>query len=214
MCDELIASELGTQEYWDDVYKTEIHNFRKHKDVGEVWFGEDIANKITKWLTNKVPKTSHIIDIGCGNGMLLIELFRCGFEHLTGIDYSKDAIVLAKEVAAQCETNIEFNIGDILKDGQRSKAVDIILDKGTYDAISLTNEAKINREKYINNVYNYLVNDGLLIITSCNWTRDELEQQFSSKFLITDTIPTPQFKFGGKVGSVVSSVIFKKILNT
>lgn len=56
-----------------------------------------------------------------------------------------------------------------------------------------------------------LVNDGLLIITSCNWTEIELCKAFSSKFVKHSAIPSPSFKFGGKVGSVVTSMVFKKL---
>ncbi|CAH2238558.1 jg9846, partial [Pararge aegeria aegeria] len=51
----------------------------------------------------------------------------------------------------------------------------------------------------------------LFVITSCNWTDDELLRHFSEKMKLKCVIPTPQFKFGGKVGSVVSSVVFEKL---
>lgn len=51
---------------------------------------------------------------------------------------------------------------------------------------------------------------GLFVITSCNWTEEEIITHFSQDFDVKTVIPTPQFKFGGKVGSVVSSVVFVK----
>lgn len=56
-----------------------------------------------------------------------------------------------------------------------------------------------------------LEDDGLLIITSCNWTETELCKAFSGKFVKHSVIPAPSFKFGGKVGSTVTSLVFKKI---
>ncbi|KAF2883958.1 hypothetical protein ILUMI_22216 [Ignelater luminosus] len=208
--EELGECELGTQEYWDKLYKTEISNFRNHKDVGEVWFGEDIADRIVRWMNKNVPKESVIVDLGCGNGMLLVDLFNGGFKNLNGIDYSEDAVVLAKEVSDHCGTSTEYFVKDILKDNLGEEHYDVVLDKGTYDAISLTSDARHSRETYIDNVHKCLKDDGLLVITSCNWTKDELCTQFEDKFKIFDVIPTPQFKFGGKIGSVVSSVVFKK----
>lgn len=87
---------------------------------------------------------------------------------------------------------------------------DVVHDKGTYDAISLSADAKSNREIYIDKVYSMLAVEGCFIITSCNWTEDELESQFKTHFFVAHRIPTPQFKFGGKVGSIVTSLVFQK----
>nr|CAD7391966.1 unnamed protein product [Timema cristinae] len=74
--DDLQSSELGTLEFWEDTYALEIGNFQDHGDVGEVWFGEDSSLRVTRWLSScdEVLKDDAIIDLGCGNGMHLIEL--------------------------------------------------------------------------------------------------------------------------------------------
>lgn len=84
---------------------------------------------------------------------------------------------------------------------------------GTYDAISLhPDNSKEKRMTYIDNLYKITENDGLMIITSCNWTESELENAFKCKFVKHSVIPTPSFKFGGHVGNVVTSIVFKKVL--
>lgn len=208
--EELDTSELGTQEYWDNCYQTEIKNFSNRGDPGEIWFGEDIVDRLIRWMdkSENVKKDSSVIDVGCGNGMLLVDLANNGYSNLTGIDYSENAIKLAKSVADKYKVNIKFEFNNILEGlpGQ----YDIILDKGTYDAVSLSSDAKHNREMYIKHVHDALENNGLFIITSCNWTLDELKEHFDSKFILLSVIPTPQFKFGGSVGNVVTSCAFKK----
>ena len=62
------------------------------------------------------------------------------------------------------------------------------MDKGTYDAISLCpDNARCKRRKYIDNVADLLGTDvnekGLLIITSCNWTEEELTKHFQDRKL-------------------------------
>lgn len=52
---------------------------------------------------------------------------------------------------------------------------DISHDKGTYDTISLSPEnAEAKRQQYIKEVYKLTKDQGLFIITSCNWTEEEL----------------------------------------
>ena len=68
------------------------------------------------------------------------------------------------------------NQGDVL-----CRHYDVILDKGTYDAISLNPENALEqRKQYITNVHAMLKDGGLLFITSCNWTEDQLKEQFKS----------------------------------
>ncbi|XP_045463526.1 EEF1A lysine methyltransferase 2 [Harmonia axyridis] len=208
--DELHSSKLGTLEFWDQRYEEEKNSFQTHGDPGEIWFGEESAERVINWLSNNgIPKNSYILDVGCGNGMFLIELAREGFSQLFGVDYSQGAIDLAKSIADKQEfSSIYYSVENILE-GLRG-IYDIIHDKGTYDAISQSENPKQNRELYLNSVFNSLRSDGYFIITSCNWTQSELDEQFSIKFNTFKVIPTPQFKFGGSVGSLITTIVYKK----
>lgn len=63
--EELDGSELGTKEYWDKSYTSEIKNYKSHGDVGEVWFDEDSQIRVINWmLKNDIPADSKIIDLG------------------------------------------------------------------------------------------------------------------------------------------------------
>jgi len=46
MQNELNASELGTKNYWSDVYKTELVNFYDNNDPGDEWFGRSATNRV------------------------------------------------------------------------------------------------------------------------------------------------------------------------
>jgi EEF1A lysine methyltransferase 2 len=82
---------------------------------------------------------------------------------------------------------------------------------GTYDAISLhPDNPKTKRTLYIKNVLELLNENSLFVITSCNWTEKELMESFGDLFDLEKIIPTPRFMFGGKVGNVVTSIVFKK----
>jgi len=113
-----------TSHSWDDVYEKEVANFEETGDEGEIWcvnlfqrrcfffsiwhallcrFGEDSVEKMVNWTLENIPITSqpHILEIGSGNGTLLFVLHEAGYaaSHLTGIDYSPDAVKFACMVA-------------------------------------------------------------------------------------------------------------------
>ncbi|KAG0247875.1 hypothetical protein BG011_000798, partial [Mortierella polycephala] len=126
-------------------------------------FGEDSAVKMVDWVEenyDSIKETCPVLDLGCGNGHLLLDLAELGFEDLTGIDYSPAAIQLARAVAE------DKDLGDVIKyeavdflaeketmewctrqagaDGSQGepKKFMVMLDKGTYDAISLHQKNK------------------------------------------------------------------------
>lgn len=61
----------------------------------------------------------------------------------------------------------------------------VCVDKGTYDAISLNPDgAERSRMAYRQMVKHLLQPGGLLMITSCNWTKDELLDFFKTGLLL------------------------------
>lgn len=54
----------------------------------------------------------------------------------------------------------------------------LILDKGTYDVISMNDTSEEKRNRYKENIINLLRPNGMLLIVSCNWTQLELNEQF------------------------------------
>lgn len=118
--------------------------------------------------------------LGCGNGMLLIGLYKENFKNLHGIDYSEKAIELASSISQAENCVINFTVGSILDDTAPS-SYKVVLDKGTYDAISLNpDNSNKKRETYKQNVHKMLKDDGIFLLTSCNWTEDEIIQQFAA----------------------------------
>lgn len=138
--EELTSSKLGTKNYWDKAYAREIENYKNHGDIGEIWFDEDSQFRVIKWmLKNDIKSNDTIIDLGCGNGMMLIELAREGFHNLTGIDYSSHAIELAKNVAKDQDINITYKVFDLLINNNellnQLGKFHVVHDKGTQLAI-------------------------------------------------------------------------------
>ena len=84
-------------------------------------FGEDSVEKMVDWTLENVPITSQpqILEIGSGNGTLLFALHSAGYaaSHLAGIDYSQDAVKLARMVArSQNSEQVTFHVCDFISE--------------------------------------------------------------------------------------------------
>ena len=100
---------------WDNQYSLEKKNFEEIGDRGEVWFGENAMNRMVRWLEKNVDPDSQIIDLGCGNGVMSIELYEAGFKHVHGVDYSANAIDLAKKLAQDSgleDQEVQFSVSN------------------------------------------------------------------------------------------------------
>merc|ERR1712203_152785 len=216
--EELTPSKLGTKEYWEEAYNKEVENFAEIGDPGEAWFGEEAAARMVNWLADHpelVAADASVLDVGCGNGLLTVDLAKEGFQ-VVGVDYCEAAIKLAKQVAEQADLDLDFQECDILEDLSTSqctalkKTYNVVVDRGTFDAISLGEKAVEDKKSYMRNMGGLLKPEGLLLITSCNWTEEELRAQFSEVFLQKYVLPTPSFTFGGVRGNTVTAVVFQK----
>jgi SAM-dependent methyltransferase len=149
---------------------------------------------------------------------------------LLGIDYSPASIKLARRIHAS--TPISFETWDVLRGpyapiltGNQEPGWDVVLDKGTFDAICLSDErdAAGRRvcEDYPARVRRLVKIGGLLLITSCNWTEPELKEWFTKKdfsaenegdaFIFDARVEYPSFRFGGVEGQKISTLCFRRV---
>ncbi|EEH45321.1 uncharacterized protein PADG_01471 [Paracoccidioides brasiliensis Pb18] len=240
-------------------------------DPGTSWFTEHNApEKVMKFLTSEcfplAPCNTQsqpiILDLGTGNGSMLALLRdEGGFEasRMVGVDYSPKSIELARRLhdgsttTAQSSdlSRIRFEVWDVFDNRPvqtldwfpaAEGGFDIVLDKGTFDAISLSaeeiadihtagnvaaqngdNSIKGSRvlqrricERYPGIVRELVRKDGFLVITSCNWTEEELIRWFTreegeDRLVVWDRVAYQKFRFGGKEGQGVCTVCFKKL---
>lgn len=165
------------------------------------------------WIVEHVTPSSHpfIVEIGSGNGNLLFSLLEEGYaaNHMAGVDYSPDAIRLSRSIAqAKSGEGITFEVSDFLNDpllkldGMHEQGWDLVLDKGTYDAIALAEKDETGKkpcDAYPSRIAAVVKPNGYFLITcefqsivhssivdseyllACNFTYDELLRNFASQ---------------------------------
>lgn len=160
---------------------------------------------------------------------------------MSGIDYSEASIEVAKAIATKDGlAQIEFITRDVIDDPlPEEETWDLVLDKGTLDGISLSDQKRDGKamwEVYVGRIARLVRRDGgVLLITSCNFTKEELLKKFVTLetgqfFLFFSSrvdanldfhpsqsglkyyshIPRPTFQFGGATGSTITTVAFSK----
>ncbi|PPS02733.1 hypothetical protein GOBAR_AA17923 [Gossypium barbadense] len=258
---DAMTTVLGLQNYRNGAYADELTSFCDHSHAGEIWIGAEIMDTVTSWTKNLCIDISQghmpnhvdeakrepvaqdekylscwsVLDIGTGNGLLLQELSKQGFTDLTGIDYSEVAIDFARSHADRDGfSSIKFLVDDILET-KLERQFQLVMDKGTLDAIGLHPDGPIKRMMYWDSVSKLVAPGGVLVITSCNHTKDELVQEVENfnhrnagmlpqdpntikdrethrdcpPYQYLNHVRTyPTFMFGGSLGAHVATVAF------
>lgn len=184
------------------------------------------------------------LDLGCGNGSLLFALRDEGWGgNMLGVDYSAQSVALAKQIAASRDAEAEDEqeeekdkaapvhflewdlLGGPLTDSSSSSSplayttpsalFDVILDKGTFDAISLSAPETRPCETYRQRLLQLLrPGGGIFLVTSCNWTEAELRAWFADdadgELGVVGRVEYPTFTFGGVKGQTISTLCFRR----
>lgn len=180
-----------------------------------------------------------VLDLGTGNGNLLFDMLETSADledivspaSMVGIDYSAASIDLAKAIGKKrgegCD-KVTFLQSDLLDDAAVDSLVhlpsqslasserkwDLVCDKGTMDAVALSSQTingKLPIDLYTHAVAQLVKKDGLFLITSCNFTEQEVTERFTKVgFTVHTVLPTPTFTFGGAKGSTTTSIAFKQ----
>lgn len=232
---------VHTNDSWNEFYQKEIENFDENdQDTGENWFDDsDAERRVIDFFVNMVEEGQFgsnelkILDLGTGNGHFLFELNQEIEEQdvsvnlvNNGIDYSPESVQFARKVAQKKfpDQSYTFEEVDFIKKECRylqenAGKFDVIFDKGTLDAIALNNDpvedfgGKIGVEVYPLQVSQLVSPGSLLIITSCNFTEEELTKIITQEapFKVFQKVEYPSFQFGGQKGSTICTIAFERI---
>jgi SAM-dependent methyltransferase len=98
---------------WHQKTRGEIHDYWKHPSDGNnspqcYTEGEERSEFLVALMKQYVNSQSSILEVGCNVGRNLHYLFLAGFQHLSGIEISEDAVKLGRETYPETRDQVKI----------------------------------------------------------------------------------------------------------
>ena len=143
---------LDRKKHWETIYST--------KQLCEVsWYQPTPETSLNFIKEFNLPKTANIIDIGGGDSFLVDNLLKLGFQNITVLDISKNAISRAKLRLGKQGENVKWIEADV-SDFTPTETYDLWHDRAVFHF--LTKETEI--ENYLKSAKKGIKGEGSIII--------------------------------------------------
>ncbi|WP_447950717.1 class I SAM-dependent methyltransferase [Chryseobacterium koreense] len=120
------------KEHWEKVFATKAEN-----EVS--WYQEKPETSIKFFRENNIAKNAKILEIGGGDSHLIDHLLEMGYEKLTLLDISGNALERIKKRLGEKAKKVNFVISDIL-DFQTDERFDVVHDRASFHFITQDEE--------------------------------------------------------------------------
>ena len=146
---------MNKSDFWNNVYKS--------KDIDAVsWYADRLDTSLELIEKNCLQKENSIIDIGSGRSSLAYDLCNLGYNNLTLLDISEEAISQTLNRLGKLPVSIKTIIGNISKITTQENLYDLWHDRAVFHF--LTEESQ--RTKYVQNLKRSLKKNGIVIIAT------------------------------------------------
>ncbi|KAF8586366.1 S-adenosyl-L-methionine-dependent methyltransferase [Ramaria rubella] len=119
--------QYETKEYWDQRYRNEA------PDASFDWFKS--YSQISGIIDEFVMPKSSILVLGCGNSTLSEEMYDAGYTNITNVDFSSVLIRNMRNKHAEGRPKMQWLEMDVRSLTFESQSFDVVIDKGTMDAM-------------------------------------------------------------------------------
>ena len=146
---------MNKSDFWNNVYKS--------KDIDAVsWYADRLDTSLELIEKHCLQKENSIIDIGSGRSSLVDDLCNLGYNNLTLLDISEEAISQTLNRLGELPVSIKTIIGNISKITTQENLYDLWHDRAVFHFLS----EKSQRNKYIQNLKRSLKKNGIAIIAT------------------------------------------------
>lgn len=145
-------SEFNRKKHWETIYQT--------KNLDEVsWFQPKPVTSLSLFEKYEIDKNADIIDIGGGDSFLVDHLLALGYQNITVLDISENAIEKAKNRLGEKAGQVKWIVSDITA-FKSSEKYDVWHDRAVYHFLTDANDIA----HYTSIANNNISKDGYLII--------------------------------------------------
>ena len=133
---------MNTASHWESIYAS--------KGFNEVsWFQSCPTQSIDLIYRSGIPKKSNIIDIGGGASSLVEKLLIEGFESISVLDISSNALEKPQRRLGKKSKQVQWIIGDILKVDLPLQCIDLWHDRAVMHFLTNFNDRQVYRSKVL-----------------------------------------------------------------
>ena len=131
-----VAEDFGRQEYWQEFYKSS-------SSEGFSWYAEwrELEPFIGEW----AEKDFDILIPGIGSDTLVRDMYDSGYHSICAFDYAKESIEFCRNMLK--ERPVDLIVADATNLDFKSSSFDMILDKGTFDAIFISGKTELEKRE-------------------------------------------------------------------
>eukprot|EP01121_Diplochlamys_sp_Union-15-3_P001523 TRINITY_DN11313_c0_g1_i1.p1 TRINITY_DN11313_c0_g1~~TRINITY_DN11313_c0_g1_i1.p1 ORF type:complete len:216 (-),score=42.39 TRINITY_DN11313_c0_g1_i1:16-663(-) len=174
--DDLLDEELtdyGNKEYWDHKYLEE-RIFDWYQDYFSL---KDLLN-------NLIPKTKRVLVVGCGNSKLSEDMVNDGYESVINVDVAHIVVkqMQKRSKEQKLENKLSFMTMDVRALAFRTAAIDIVVDKGTLDALACSENYSNNIAMMCSEISRTLVKGGVFLVITYGDPASRLEYFQNPKY--------------------------------
>jgi len=200
--DMAINSEI--QSHWEKVYSI--------KQPGEVsWYQPHLRGSLELIRRSGISLSDRIIDVGAGASTLVDDLIEAGFQHLTVLDVSANAIDVSRKRMGKRGDGIEWLTTDVLTADLPKNRFRLWHDRALFHFLTNSDE----RKRYIIQAAQALTADGFIVIATfsedgpqkcsgldtCRYSENGLTVEFGSDFRLIESFTEEHSKPAGGVQS-------------
>ena len=148
----LVGEDYGEAEYWENRYKAEEEQYE--------WF---LPWSQTIEFIEKYVREAHIaLNLGCGNSRMSEEMLNSGIDCVMSIDISPTVIDQMKRKYEK-QPKLKWQVMDCSKLDFDDESFDLVVDKGTLDALYCSSSSKEIVPKTLSEIRRVLKKNGFFI---------------------------------------------------
>jgi ubiquinone/menaquinone biosynthesis C-methylase UbiE len=177
------ANTYGEMGYWDKRYEATADGNSYDWYMGWKRLKKTIVEKLSGASEGKVDAASvHTLMVGCGNSEMSADMYEDGFTSIMSFDYSEVVIRKMKEKHGDATPGMEFEVADARDLRYDSASFDLVVDKGTLDAILCGGNSGSNSKAMLSEVARVLKPGGVFVIITYGEPDSRLEHLESPRY--------------------------------